>query len=951
MFTSSPSSSSSRSFRQVVKVIADFDKEVSEILEHRLLHLEIDDLIQLTEERDENWCKGVHMKTKNEGFVHTKCIKAVLTRDLDERWFHPIERVETKICLLSRKNLPNGAFLVGRSQRCDGFILSTKSSDKHVDYWKIHVKKGPEWKLHYFLKEGEWFETVEHLLNFYQNAPLPKEIGQSNILTLPVQVSTWNQEMRPDLGQLWRIKYEHLSIMKKENEGHYGEVFCGQWNQSLVAIKKPKVRSYPLTEKEKSSFAREARHLKSLNHPNIVLFYGISEYNDIPCMVTEFLENGDLRAFMKSRQEMGIYEIWSVLIQIASGMDYLETRPVPIIHRDLAARNVLIGSIVDGNPLVKISDFGLARELLDKNYYRSNECPFQWCPPETLDTGYFSRGSDMWSFGVVIYEIFTRNHHPYVKEISKVSPSTILEFLQNDGRLTRPDNCPQIFWQKIVENGCFLFEREKRPDFKECIERIFCFMDENEYEKYDRIYKNPLMGRAFFNADAEAANKQISFPEVFQIEHPRQNKRILISLDEIKVNVKDLKKPFWYGSLKNREIRGTEIVTKHRKGGKIALWEKNRMKKLVELSHSNILPFYGILQNGKHEFFVTKWLRYGTLQDFAKQIKGVNRGQVDLLIQICSGMKYLHSRGILHGHLSAANCLMGDPDLAPLVQISDYHRSYEPIGSAKDFQLRWCSIETIKTKVKTFQNDIWSFGVVIWEVFSYGATPYKGIQVNALLSSLKGGSRLERPSKCPKDIYERIMMKCFKEKPLTRPDFGNLELMLMESRKNWQDIVDGEILSDALLEVDLVHPSNLPQEEIKVFDDSDMMYVVDNSSSNVHSGKPRHLYDSVSCYNRELVSNYSAGTPLRSSSSNLTFTELSGSRLQALSRVTKSLSGIKWPRLARFRNSIRAFRGTRKEESLPRHSHACSISEDYAYPTVPQAPESKIPPPPVQTRL
>ncbi|CAJ0952768.1 unnamed protein product, partial [Mesorhabditis belari] len=484
MFTSSPSSSSSRSFRQVVKVIADFDKEVSEILEHRLLHLEIDDLIQLTEER---------------------------------------------------------------------------SSDKHVDYWKIHVKKGPEWKLHYFLKEGEWFETVEHLLNFYQNAPLPKEIGQSNILTLPVQVSTWNQEMRPDLGQLWRIKYEHLSIMKKENEGHYGEVFCGQWNQSLVAIKKPKVRSYPLTEKEKSSFAREARHLKSLNHPNIVLFYGISEYNDIPCMVTEFLENGDLRAFMKSRQEMGIYEIWSVLIQIASGMDYLETRPVPIIHRDLAARNVLIGSIVDGNPLVKISDFGLARELLDKNYYRSNECPFQWCPPETLDTGYFSRGSDMWSFGV-----------------------------------------------------------------------------------------------------------------------------------------------------------------------------------------------------------------------------------------ICSGMKYLHSRGILHGHLSAANCLMGDPDLAPLVQISDYHRSYEPIGSAKDFQLRWCSIETIKTKVKTFQNDIWSFGVVIWEVFSYGATPYKGIQVNALLSSLKGGSRLERPSKCPKDIYERIMMKCFKEKPLTRPDFGNLELMLMESRKNWQHIVDGK---------------------------------------------------------------------------------------------------------------------------------------------------------------
>jgi len=200
----------------------------------------------------------------------------------------------------------------------------------------------------------------------------------------------------------------------------------------------------------------------------------------------EYIENGSLFSWLSQnrKQEVPFDSIFEQLfafsIQICEGMEYIHSKGK--IHRDLAARNVMVGSQLcsldaDRISLVaKISDFGLSRRVdATKTYYRGNpeEFPVQWYAPECIKDQSYHYTSDVWSFGVTLWEIFSYGQRPEYKNAEKKSHLTLVELfnaLQEGCRLPRPVNCPTSMFE--IVRSCWAFKHEDRPTFTSLLGKL-----------------------------------------------------------------------------------------------------------------------------------------------------------------------------------------------------------------------------------------------------------------------------------------------------------------------------------------------------------------------------------------------------------------------------------------------------------------------------------------------
>uniref|UniRef100_A0AAR2LV92 Protein kinase domain-containing protein n=1 Tax=Pygocentrus nattereri TaxID=42514 RepID=A0AAR2LV92_PYGNA len=270
----------------------------------------------------------------------------------------------------------------------------------------------------------------------------------------------------PEIGRALTclIQDSELVFGERLGSGSFGVVKKAEWHTPTgrvihVAVKS--LRSSMSREADTvTDFLQEVTTMQSLDHINIIRLYGVVLTQPLK-MVTELAPLGSLYDTLRLRQ--GAYplaRLWLFSTQIAAGMEYLETRR--FIHRDLAARNVLLAS----RELVKIGDFGLMRGLgQDKDHYimgAHRRIPFAWCAPESLRMGSFSHASDVWMYGVTLWEMFTYCEEPWLG----LSGRQILCRVERDGdRLQRPLDCPQELYS--VMRKCWAYNPSDRPTFSQ----------------------------------------------------------------------------------------------------------------------------------------------------------------------------------------------------------------------------------------------------------------------------------------------------------------------------------------------------------------------------------------------------------------------------------------------------------------------------------------------------
>ncbi|XP_028969176.1 tyrosine-protein kinase transmembrane receptor Ror-like [Galendromus occidentalis] len=236
-----------------------------------------------------------------------------------------------------------------------------------------------------------------------------------------------------------------------------------------VAIKTLKENA---TAKVQHDFQREAELMADLHHPNIVCLVGVVTRQEPMCLLFEYMEHGDLHEYLIAHsparadsinQTLEFSDFLHICRQIAAGMEFLAAHHY--VHRDLAARNALVGE----NMTVKISDFGLSRDIYSSDYYRVQSkslLPVRWMPPEAILYGKFTAESDVWSFGVVMWEVFSYGCQPYYG----YNNQEVIDMIRARQLLPCPEECPSHVYSMMVE--CWHEVSARRPSFTELHARL-----------------------------------------------------------------------------------------------------------------------------------------------------------------------------------------------------------------------------------------------------------------------------------------------------------------------------------------------------------------------------------------------------------------------------------------------------------------------------------------------
>lgn len=217
------------------------------------------------------------------------------------------------------------------------------------------------------------------------------------------------------------------------------------------------------------------------------------------------------------------------------------------------------------------------------------------------------------------------------------------------------------------------------------------------------------------------------------------------------------------------------------------------MAVMKKLRHRNLLPLIGVVSLDKPYLLITEFMNQGSLLDFIKNANPmtINHSvQLRIVLQICDAMKYLERENFIHRDLAARNCLVKSDDAgnsdSPLVKVADFglSRLVDPdeiytASQGKKFPIKWTAPEGISHKRFSVKSDVWSFGVLFWEVSSYGLQPYPGIDIANVFAMLENGKRLDKPDNCPRDSYD-LMKKCWLWEADHRPSFSSLFERLMQ---------------------------------------------------------------------------------------------------------------------------------------------------------------------------
>lgn len=260
------------------------------------------------------------------------------------------------------------------------------------------------------------------------------------------------------------ISEKRITVGEIIGSGEFGLVHDGKLldrklaNPQKVAVKT--IQGEKCTRKDVELFLKEVLRMRKFNHPNVMSMKAMAIRDNKPHVILPYMHNGDLRAFIGvPSRNFSVEQLLRLGLQVAEGMKYLAREG--FVHRDLAARNCM----VDDRVTVMVADFGLSRDLYDGDYYVmkdiSTPLPIRWMAVEAIFQQKFTEKSDVWSFGVLLWELVTRGRKPYPSIKENVE---VVNFIKTGNRMKAPDYVsPPIV--RLMRN-CWSTQGSDRPTFE-----------------------------------------------------------------------------------------------------------------------------------------------------------------------------------------------------------------------------------------------------------------------------------------------------------------------------------------------------------------------------------------------------------------------------------------------------------------------------------------------------
>ncbi|XP_053869818.1 tyrosine-protein kinase JAK3 [Malaclemys terrapin pileata] len=647
------------------------------------------------------------------------------------------------------------------------------------------------------------FCSLQELLCTYQNCtlhadgvalrlgtccpPRPKE--KSNLLIVRgscCQLPCSPAAPRRSVNQMMfhKIQPENLMMCENLGQGTFTKIYRGikrdqdddECHETQVLLKVMDGSHGNCSE----SFLEAASTMSQISHKHLVLLYGVSiKENSI--MVQEYVKFGALDIYLKKNQAGGkVTASWKLEVakQLAYALNFLEDKK--IVHGNVSAKKVLLareGDSVSGSPpFIKLSDPGVSLTMLAKEMLIDR---IPWVAPECIgDPKNLALESDKWSFGATVWEIFSGGTMP----TSALEPLSKLQFYQNSLQLPAPK------WMELANliTQCMDYRPSWRPSFRAIIRDLNSLIT-SDYELLSDLAPSELPAKDGFWGFITGPVCQD--PTIYEERHLKYmcvlGKGNFGSVELCRYDPLD-------------DSTGELVAVKRlQQSSAEQLQDFEREIAILRALHNDfIVKYRGVCYSlGRRSLrLVMEYLPKGCLREYLQK----NQERLDhkrLLLyawQICKGMEYLGSQRYVHRDLASRNILVenethvkiGDFGLAKLLpQDKEYYVVREP-GQSPVF---WYAPESLSDNVFSRESDVWSFGVVLYELFTYSNRSQSPSEeflrmmgldkpmpiICHLLELLKDDRRLPAPRGCPAEVHG-LMLSCWAFSQSKRPKFSEL---------------------------------------------------------------------------------------------------------------------------------------------------------------------------------
>ncbi|XP_056319884.1 tyrosine-protein kinase ABL2 isoform X2 [Danio aesculapii] len=387
------------------------------------------------------------VRSKNgQGWVPSNYITPVNSLE-KHSWYHgPVSRSAAEYLLSS---LINGSFLVRESESSPGQLSISLRYEGRVYHYRINTASDGK----VYVTAESRFSTLAELVHHHST------VADGLVTTLHYPAPKCNKPTVYGVSPIhdkWEMERTDITMKHKLGGGQYGEVYVGVWKKYNLTVA---VKTLKEDTMEVEEFLKEAAVMKEVKHPNLVQLLGVCTLEPPFYIVTEYMPHGNLLDYLREceRDQVNAVVLLYMATQISSAMEYLEKKN--FIHRDLAARNCLVGE----NHVVKVADFGLSRLMTGDTYtaHAGAKFPIKWTAPESLAYNTFSIKSDVWAFGVLLWEIATYGMSPY----PGIDLSQVYDLLEKGYRMEQPEGCPPKVYELM--RACWQWSPLDRPSFAE----------------------------------------------------------------------------------------------------------------------------------------------------------------------------------------------------------------------------------------------------------------------------------------------------------------------------------------------------------------------------------------------------------------------------------------------------------------------------------------------------